>query len=180
MLLKKRNKMANKVIEVIKNRVSCRDYSNKRVSLKKLEMILEAGKSAPSACNRQIADITAVRKSLYINKIRDLSKHLMNRDVMYGASTIVLVHAPKDDPFCAQDCSCIIENMMVAATALKIDSCWINQFDELLGASEAKKLRKSLGIPEDHRVVGSVALGYRKDGLKIEVKDKKNVNIIVK
>lgn len=169
-----------KTIDVIKNRVSCRDYSDKKVSLKKLQMILEAGQAAPSACNRQIADITAVRKGVYINKIRDLSKCLMNRDVMYGASTIVLVHAPREDAFCAQDCSCIIENMMVAATSLKIDSCWINQFDELLSATEAKKLRKSLGIPDNHRVVGSVALGYRKDGAVIQIKAKDGINIAIK
>lgn len=172
--------MSNKVVDVIKSRVSCREYCDKKVSLKKLQMILEAGKSAPSACNRQIADITAVRKSVFINKIRDLAKTLMNRDVMYGASTIVLVHAPREDNFTAQDCSCIIENMMVAATALKIDSCWINQFDELLGANEAKKLRKSLGIPEDHRVVGSVALGYRKEGTVITVKAKDGINVVIK
>ena len=104
----------------------------------------------------------------------------MNRDVIHGASTIVLVHVPKEDAFCAQDCSCIIENMMVAATALKIDSCWINQFDELLGSSEAKKLRKLLGIPDDHRIVGSVALGYRVEGSQIAVKAKDGINIIVK
>lgn len=172
--------MPNKVIETIKSRVSCREYTDKKVSLKKLQMILEAGQAAPSACNRQIADITAVRKSVYINRIRDLSKRLMNRDVMYGASTIVLVHAPKEDAFCAQDCSCIIENMMVAATALKIDSCWINQFDELLGSNEAKKLRKSLGIPDNHRVVGSVALGYRKDGAVIQIKAKDGINVDIK
>lgn len=169
-----------KAIDAIKNRVSCRDFSDKKVSLKKLQMILEAGRAAPSACNRQIADITAVRKGVYINKIRDLSKCLMNRDVMYGASTIVLVHAPREDAFCAQDCSCIIENMMVAATSLKIDSCWINQFDELLSATEAKKLRKSLGIPDNHRVVGSVALGYRKDGAVIQIKAKDGINIAIK
>lgn len=172
--------MANKVIEVIKNRVSCREYTDNKVSLKKLELILEAGKSAPSACNRQIADITAVRKSSNILKIRDLSKRLMNRDVMYGASTIVLVHAPREDNFTAQDCSCIIENLMVAAAALKIDSCWINQFDELLGAEEGKKLRKTLGIPEDHRIVGSVALGYRKEGTVIPVKAKDGINVTIK
>lgn len=172
--------MNNKVIEIIKSRVSCREYTDKKVSIKKLQMILDAGKSAPSACNRQIADITAVKKASNIAKIRELSKRLMNRDVMYGASTIVLVHAPKEDAFCAQDCSCIIENMMVAATALKIDSCWINQFDELLGDNEGKKLRKSLGIPEDHRVVGSVALGYRKEGTEIAVKAKDGINVSIK
>lgn len=172
--------MANKIIDVIKNRVSCREYTDKKVSLKKLQLILEAGKSAPSACNRQIADITAVRKSVYISKIKELSKRLMNRDVMYGANTVVLVHAPREDGFTAQDCSCIIENLMIAATALKIDCCWINQFDELLAASEAKKLRKSLGIPDDHRIVGSVALGYRKEGAIIPVKAKDGINVVVK
>ena len=58
--------MSNKVINIIKSRVSCRAYSGKKVSLKKLNEILEAGRSAPSACNRQIADITAVRKSVYL------------------------------------------------------------------------------------------------------------------
>ena len=172
--------MANRVIDTIKSRVSCREYTDKKVSLKKLQMILDAGKSAPSACNRQIADLTAVRKNPNILKIRELSKRLMNRDVMYGASTIVLVHAPKANAFTAQDCSCIIENMMIAATALKIDSCWINQFDELLSASEAKKLRKALDIPEDHRVVGSVALGYRKEGTVIAVKAKDGINVLIK
>lgn len=172
--------MKNKVIDVIKSRVSCRDYTEKKVSLKKLEMILDAGKCAPSALNRQIADITVVRKSCYISKIRELAKSKANRDVMYGASTIIMVHAPKDDAFAIQDCSVIIENIMIAATALKIDSCWINQFDELLSLDEAKKLRKSLEIPSDHRIVGSVSLGYRKEGSEIPVKNKININIYVK
>ena len=172
--------MANKTIDVIKSRVSCRTYSDKKVSIKKLEMILDAGKSAPSAMNRQIADITAVRKSSYVSKLRELSLKLSNRDVMYGAGTIILVHAPREDAFCIQDSTCIIENLMVAAAALKIDSCWINQFDELLSAPEAKRIRKALGIPDDHRIVGSVALGYRKEGAVIEVKNKTNINVVIK
>lgn len=92
--------MSKKVIDVIKSRVSCRAYSDKKVSIKKLEIILDAGKSAPSAMNRQIADITVVRKSSYVSKLRELSLKLSNRDAMYGAGTIILVHVPREDAFC--------------------------------------------------------------------------------
>ena len=169
-----------KVIDVIKSRVSCREYSSKKVSLKKLNEIIEAGKSAPSAMNRQIADILVVRKTSNMEALRKLSMQIRGKDCMYGANTIVLVHAPREDNFTAQDCACVLENIFLAATALKIDSCWINQFDELLASSEAKKLRKSLGIPDDHRVVGSVALGYREEGSQIAIKAKDGINIIIK
>lgn len=170
----------NKVINSIVNRVSCRSYSDKKVSFKKLNDILLAGQSAPSAMNRQIANIVAVRKSSKVEELRKLGIAIEKRDVMYGAKTIVLVHAPREDKFCIQDCTCILENIFVAATALKIDSCWINQFDELLSKDEGKKLRKKLGIPMENMIVGSAILGYRKDNTKIEVKDKSKVNIDIK
>ena len=169
-----------KTIDVIKNRVSCRSFSDKKVSLKKLNEILLAGQSAPSAMNRQIANITAVRRSPKIEALRELGKLLEKRDVMYGAKTLVLVHAPRDDKYCIQDCSCILENIFVAAASLKIDSCWINQFDVLLASEEGKKLRKKLGIPKENMIVGSAALGYRKEGTKIEVKNKNDVVVDIK
>lgn len=168
-----------KTVEIIKSRVSCRSFSEKKVSQKKLMEILESGRSAPSACNRQIASITAVRKASNIKALKELSMKLQNRDCMYGASTLVLVHAPREDSFCAQDCSCILENIFVAATALKIDSCWINQFDELFNSPEGLKLKKKLGIPLENRVVGSAALGYRIEGTKIDIKDKSGVEIVI-
>lgn len=166
-----------KTIDVIKGRVSCREYSDKKVSIKKLNEILSAGQSAPSAMNRQIANITVVRRSNNIEALRELAKKLANRDVMYGANTIVLVHAPRDNKFCIQDCTCILENIFVAATSLKIDSCWINQFDELLGNEEGKRLRKKLGIPLENMIVGSAILGYRKENTKIDIKEKSNITI---
>ena len=72
-----------------------------------------------------------------------------------------------------QDASCILENMFIAATALKIDSCWINQLEELLSLEENKKLKARLGINDDERVVGSIILGYRKEGENIPSKPRK-------
>lgn len=170
----------SKVIDVIKSRVSCREYSSKKVSLKKLNEIIEAGKSAPSAMNRQIADILVVRKTSNMEALRKLSMQIRGKDCMYGANTIVLVHAPREDNFTAQDCACVLENIFLAATALKIDSCWINQFDELFSSKEGLKLKKRLGIPEENRVVGSAILGYRKEGAVIAVKAKDNIKVTIK
>lgn len=111
--------MSNKTLECIYSRVSCREYDKKKVSLKKLEAILEAGKMAPSAMNRQIASITCVRSKSNIEKLRALSLEEAKRDCMYGANTIVLVHGPREDRFTVQDCSCILENFSWLQTRLK-------------------------------------------------------------
>ena len=122
--------MENKVLKIIKSRVSCRAYNEKKVSLKKALEVAEAGKYAPSGKNRQIANIYVVNSKRYVEKLRTLSLNELNRDCMYGAKTILLVGAPREDAFTDKDCSCILENMFIAAHALKIDSCWINQFDD--------------------------------------------------
>ena len=172
--------MANKILECICTRVSCREYNEKKVSFKKLEAILEAGKMAPSAMNRQIASITCVRSKSGVEKLRSLSFEEINRDCMYGANTIVLVHGPREDRFTVQDCSCILENIFVAANALKIQSCWINQFDELFETPKGRKLKAKLGIPEDNMVVGSAILGYCKNPGKLSSKARKTDFISIK
>ena len=165
--------MANKVIETIRTRVSCREYDERKVSLGKLSQILEAGKMAPSAMNRQIAKITCVRTKSKVEQLRALSLEVGNRDCMYGGNTIVLVHAPRDDRFTVQDCSCVLENIFLAAHALKIDSCWINQFDEFFQTKNGLKVKKALGIPEDFMIVGSCALGYPAENAALAVKERK-------
>ena len=156
--------MSNKTIEIIKSRVSCRSYSDKKVSTKKVLEIAEAGKFAPSGMNRQISNIYVVNSKRNVEKLRTLSLKIRGKDCMYGAKTIILVAGPREDRFTFQDCSCILENMFVAANALKVASCWINQFDELFETKEGLKVKKSLGIPDDFKVVGSCALGYPADG----------------
>jgi nitroreductase len=63
--------------------------------------------------------------------------------------------------------------MFLAAHALKIDSCWINQFDDLFNTKNGLKVKKALGIPEDYKIVGSCILGYAKDPESLQVKDRK-------
>lgn len=165
--------MANKTIENIKNRVSCRNYSDKKVSLKKVLEIAEAGKFAPSAMNRQIANIYVVNSKRNVEKLRNLSLRIREKDCMYGAKTIILVAGPRNDKFTYQDCSCVLENMFVAAKALNIASCWINQFDDFFNTKDGNKVKKSLGIPDDFCVVGSCILGYPSEDTQPSVKPRK-------
>ena len=166
--------MENRTIKLIKSRVSCRAYNDKKVSLKKALEVAEAGKFAPSAKNRQIANIYVVNSKRYVEKLRTLSLNELNRDCMYGAKTVILVGAPREDMFTDKDCSCILENMFLAAHALKLSSCWINQFDDLFNTKNGLKVKKALGIPEDYKIVGSCILGYPQDEGALKVKDRKD------
>ena len=170
----------NKVIEVIKSRVSCRAYSDKRVLASKLNQILEAGKYAPSGRNRQICSILYIKNRKLLERIRESLKEKFNRDCLYGANTLVLVYGNSNEPLLVQDGSCILENMFVAANALHIDSCWINQLDELLSDSHYVSLRKRLGLLEEDKVVGSAIFGYRQEGTEIPVKPRKEDMIKIK
>ena len=172
--------MSNKTIELIKGRVSCRAYSEKKVSLKKVLEIAEAGRFAPSAMNRQICNIFVINSKSKVEKLRTLSIKLRERDCMYGAKTVILVGGPRGDRFTDLDGSCILENMFLAAHALKICSCWINQFDELLLETDGLKVKKSLGIPEDFKIVGACILGYAKEGTVLASKPRKEDFIQIK
>lgn len=165
--------MENKVIATIKNRVSCRAYTTKKVPLSKLKIIAESGMMAPSGRNRQVANILVLKSKNAVEKLRKLSLDVYGHDCFYGANTMILVHGPKNEAHCIQDCSCILENMFIAATALKINSCWINQAEDLLNSKNGEKVRKYLNIPTENIVVGTCILGYSSEE-NIPVKPRKD------
>lgn len=169
-----------KQLDLIKSRVSCREYTDKKVPVKKVLEIAEAGKFAPSAVNRQICNIFVFNSKSSVEKLRKLSINVRNRDCMYGAKTVILVGGPRNDRFVIQDSSCILENMFLAAHAMKIDSCWINQFDELFESKDGLKVKKNLGIPDDYQIVGACILGYAKNPDSLAVKPRKADFIKVK
>lgn len=172
--------MKNKTLDLIKSRVSCRAYSDKKVSTKKIMEIAESGKFAPSGMNRQICNIFVVNSKRNVEKLRKLSLKIREKDCMYGAKTIILVGGPRGDRFTDLDGSCILENMFLAAHALKVNSCWINQFDEFFQTKDGLKVKRALGIPDDYRIVGSCILGYAKDPDSLKVKIRKEDFIQIK
>lgn len=166
--------MENKVITTIKNRVSCRSFTTKKVSINKVNAIVECGKMAPSAMNKQIANILVLRRKKFVEKLRKLSLDVYNHDCFYGANTMILVYGPEDNAFTKQDCSCILENMFIAASSLNVGSCWINQVNDLLKTPKGLKVKKALGLNDDILVVGTCILGIASPEAKLEIKPRKD------
>lgn len=76
--------------------------------------------------------------------------------------------AVKLDPFvlnsAVSDASLALENMFLAAASLGIGSCWINcVIDFFEGTPQGKAMRKTLGIPDGYRCIGSGIFGYPRD-----------------
>ena len=63
--------------------------------------------------------------------------------------------------------------MFVAATSLNVHSCWINQVDDLLSSEKGRKLKKTLHIHDNARIVGTCVLGYPSAGYEMKIKSRK-------
>ena len=100
-------------------------------------------------------------------------------DPFYGAPTVVVVLGDGEKLNWLQDGSLVMGNLMTAAAALGLGSCWINRAMELFDRPEGKELLKKWGLPETYRGVGNCILGYvegdlpapkpRKDGWILRV-----------
>ena len=58
------------------------------------------------------------------------------------------------------DSACALENMMIAANALELGSCWINQLHWLDGNECIRKFMKAYGLEDDETITGGLILGY--------------------
>lgn len=150
-------------LEVIRRRRSCRSFREEILPRKVLEEILEAGRWAPSGMNLQknrlfvLNDPEKVRQMAAI--VTTWDERYRDRACTFGAPCLIAVTNRRDNYNAMADGSCIMENMMLAATALGVGSCWINQFGRL---SDKAELIELLGLEaeEGEFIVGCLALGY--------------------
>ena len=97
--------------------------------------------------------------------IEELSK--MNAKIMgvtsdpfYGAPTVLIVLADKNRNTYLEDGSLVMGNLMNAAHAVGVASCWIHRAKEEFESAEGKEILKELGIEGDYEGIGHLALGY--------------------
>jgi len=143
------------VFEAIERRRSVRAYLNKPVPEDVLMKILEAGRLAPSAKNLQPWHFVVVTDS---KKREVLSRGRWAKFLKDCPVAIVGCGDEELSPrWHAVDVSIAMQQMVLAATAEGLGTCWIGSFDEA-------EVKGCLGIPEHQRVVAMLALGYPKDG----------------
>ena len=178
------------VFETIMHRRSIRRFAPKQIEEAALQQILQAGLYAPSAGGRQ-GVIFAVCQDKEVNERLGKIKRANSRPRMatetsfvsreqpsiaddpnltnafYDAPTVITMFAPKNNfLFSVDDCAVAAENMMLAADALGIGSCYIGQgwtaFDDPYG----QEILRQWNIPTDHYAVMQLLLGYPREGDK--------------
>ena len=154
--------MTNETLETIKSRRSCRAYKPEQITDEELNAVLEAGTYAASAMGRQSAKIVVVQDAETRARLTRMNAAVMGNtgDPMYGAPTILVVLADANARCGVQDGSLVMGNLMNAAAALGIGSCWINRAMETFELPEGKALLAEWGLGENWKGVGNCILGY--------------------
>lgn len=159
----------NTVIQAMIDRRSCRSYTKEQISEEALEQILLAGTYAASGMGKQAAKIVVIQDKGTIEQLRAMNAGVMGNpdlDPFYGAPTVCVVLA---DPEAArtwqEDGSLVMGNLMLAASAVGVASCWIHRAREEFDSPEGKALLKKWGIPERYRGIGHCILGYAASAL---------------
>ena len=152
----------NPVLKAIHTRRSIRRYTGEPIAGETLRQIIEAGFYAPSAMNRQSAKIVVVQDAETRAQLTRMNAAVMGNtgDPMYGAPTILVVLADANARCGVQDGSLVMGNLMNAAAAIGLGSCWINRAKEEFETEEGKALLKKWGIEGDYIGVGHCILGY--------------------
>jgi len=145
-------------MEALLTRRSVRKYSKKIISDELIKELIEAGISAPSAENKQPWHLIIIDDHKIINKIPDFHP---NAKMLPKSQKAILVCGDLDIEanigYLIQDCSAATENILIAARAKGLGSCWLGLYPM---ENRINNIRKMLKIPENILPFSLISLGY--------------------
>ena len=153
----------NDSIHNLLTRRSVRQYREEMIPDEILDAILEAGLYAPSGRNFQPVTMVAIRDRATRDRLSKMNAAVMgaDNDPFYGAPAVIVVLADRNlSHLCVEDGSLVMGNLMNAAHALGIGSCWIHRAREEFESEEGKALLKEWGLEGDFVGIGHCILGY--------------------
>ena len=153
------------VLKAMEERRSIRKYKADMVPQESIDKIIEAGLYAASGKGTQNTIIIQVTNKELRDKISEMNCKIggweEGFDPFYGAPAMLIVLAKKDWPTGIYDGSLVMGNLMLAAHAVGVDSCWIHRAKEEFASPEGKALLKEWGLSENYVGIGHCILGYR-------------------
>lgn len=152
----------NEAMNSLMTRRSIRKYKPDMIPEDVLKRIVEAGTYAPNGYGKQSAIILVVTNQEIRDKLSKMNAEILGwqQDPFYGAPVVLVVLADRSAETCVEDGSLVLGNLMNAAHAEGIGSCWIHRARQEFESDEGKELLKSLGIEGDYVGIGHCILGY--------------------
>lgn len=157
-----KNMSENNALEVLKTRRAIRAYQDKMPERELIAQIVEAGTYAPTGMGRQSPVIVAVTNREIRNRLSRLNAGIMGNDSdpFYGAPVVLVVLADKQCPTYLYDGTLVMGNLMNAAHAVGLGSCWIHRAKEVFETPEGKALLREWGIEGEYEGIGNCIIGY--------------------
>ena len=149
-------------LEALTTRRSCRNFKPDPVPPELIDKVLEAGTFAPTGLGRQSPIIVAITNKEVRDQLSALNARIMegDGDPFYGAPVVLVVLVRKDVPTHVYDGSLVMGNLMLAAHALGLGSCWIHRAHEEFDSAEGRAILSELGLEGDYEGIGHCVLGY--------------------
>ena len=165
--------------EAITGRRAVREYTSQDVDEQAIRRLIDAAVHAPSAVNQQPWTFTVVRDQSVLDRIsHDAKAHTLatmlanphsdhfrselndsNFHIFYRAPVLILISAIAQGPWIVEDCALAAENLMLAAYAAGLGTCWIGFAQGFLNTSEG---RNALGLPATSVPVAPIIVGHPK------------------
>ena len=175
-------------IVAILTRRSTRKFDNKIPDKELIQKVVNAGRYAPSGANSQTSHFIVITNKEVLKDIAELvqgefAKMEISEDMYvslkgsinaskkgdyifhYNAPVLIVIANKKGYGNAIADSSCALENMMIAANAFDLGSCWINQLHWLDDNERIRTFLEGYGLKKDETITGGLALGFSENGL---------------
>jgi len=147
-------------LDLAKKRYSCRKFDHKTVEDDKLNLILEAGRIAPSAANYQPWHFIVIREKENRKRIHPI----YHRDWFKEAPCVIIICGDHNQSWkrkdgkdhCDIDIAITVDHMTLQAAELGLGTCWICNFDKDLCI-------KLLNLPQNLEPAVILPVGYPLD-----------------
>lgn len=146
--------MFNEAIKVIKSRRSVRKYIDKEIPEEVLREIVDCARLAPSGNNRQPWAFLVITDQDKKEKIASLARY--GKFIKEAGACIGVFIDESQTSTPLLDAAAATENIMLAATALGLGTCWVSSYKR----DHSEEVKKMVNCPPDMELVALISVGY--------------------